>query len=30
MERKTGEYTPYRDPDEPVELDDSDIIEVVQ
>ncbi len=29
MERKTGEYTPYRDPDEPIELDDSDIIEVV-
>jgi len=28
MERKTGEFPPY-DPDAPVELDDSDIIEVV-
>jgi len=30
MERKTGEYPPYRDPDEAIELDDSDIVEVVQ
>ena len=29
MERKTGEHKPYRDPDEPIELDDADI-EVVQ
>ena len=29
MERKTGEHKPYRDPDEPLELDDADI-EVVQ
>jgi hypothetical protein len=25
MERKTGEFTPYRDPDEPIELDDADL-----
>ncbi|MET0687575.1 MAG: hypothetical protein ABW060_19780, partial [Solirubrobacteraceae bacterium] len=29
MGRPTGEFTPYRDPDEPIELDDADI-EVVQ
>ena len=29
MGRPTGEFTPYRDPDEPIQLDDADI-EVVQ
>ena len=29
MERKTGEFPSYRDPDDPIELDDADI-EVVR